>query len=465
MPIVSDAPKLSSEHGTLVLIGTGGASLSAKSYSSVLGPEAGKRLQVVDSTSPQFLRSILEGAASPSKFYAVASKSGGTIETLDIARTLFECVRAPDRFCVVTDPEPNSLRIWAEDNAISVFSSDPYVPGRYSALSVLGLLPLNLLGHDLQEIQSGHDQFVQEVSNDRSHVSQQVDETAAILAALASDSSSRIMLAAEVHLLPVLQWIEQIVSESLGKSGLGILPVVEIVQSEGSPSNRLQVRATSENIEVCSIFDHQLNTLQQTAKLFMFWQTVISITGYLLDIDPFNQPNVEQSKLNVLTALRAKDMEAENIQGSDIAVEETEKSVNAVRSILRHVREHAQKHDYICLLAFTEPSSEMFDTLTRLKVRSGELTGLTAVLNFGPQYLHSTGQLHKGGPGTGHYLIIGVEESVDFAVCDRTYTFGELFNTQLRADLEVLRESGRPVHSMKLRQPVSESLREILELL
>ncbi len=465
MQIVSEVPELSADCDTVVLIGTGGACLSAKAYSSVLGYEVSTKLKVVDSTSPQFLRSILEDPASKNKFHLIASKSGGTIETLDIARSLFERVRIPEGFCVVTDPEPNSLRIWAEENAISVYSSDPFVPGRYSALSTLSLLPLKLLGHDLQGIQSGYDEFIEDISNHESSVSRHVDQTATILAALASESSGRILLAAEIQLLPVLQWVEQIVSESLGKSGLGILPVIEVMQSEGWPSNRLQIRAISENFEVASIFDLQLNNLRQTARFFMFWQTAISITGWLLNIDPFNQPNVEQSKRRVLTALRTKGTAPEYDLDPDNAVEVTSESVNAIRSILQQIGESAQTHDYICLLAFAEPSNEMWDRLTRLKVRAGEFTGLTAVLNFGPQYLHSTGQFHKGGPRTGHYLIIGVEENIEFSVCDRPYTFGELFNTQLHADLEVLRQSGRPVYYIKLKQPASENLDEILELL
>ena len=465
LPIVTEVSRLSGDSGTLVLIGTGGAILSAKAYSSVLGYEASTRLQIVDSPSPEFLRAFLEDPASPNKFYVIASKSGGTVETLDIARSLFERVRTPDRFCVITDPESNALRIWAEANAISVYSSDPFVPGRYSAVSTLGLLPLILLGHELQEIQSGYDEFVEDSSNNESSVSVHADETAAILATLASESSSRVLLAAELQLLPILQWVEQIVSESLGKSELGILPVIELFQSEESPGNRLQVRAISENTEVCSIFDNELNDLRQTAQFFMFWQTVISMTGYLLNINPFNQPNVEGSKRKVLTALRMKDKKTEFIQDPVKAVTVTAESANAIRSILQHIRENSQTHDYICLLAFTKPGSEMLDLLTRLKVRSGEVTGLTAVLNFGPQYLHSTGQFHKGGPRTGHYLIIGFEENVDFAVCDRPYTFGELVNTQLYVDLKVLRQSGRPVHHIELKQPVAGNLREILELL
>ena len=465
IPTVAEVSKFSGDSATVVLIGTGGAILSAKAYSSVLGYEASTRLQVVDSTSPEFLRTFLENPASPNKFYVVASKSGGTIETLDIARSFFERVRTPDRFCVITDPESNALRIWAEANAISVYDSDPFVPGRYSTVSTLGLLPLKLLGHGLQEIQSGYYEFVEDASNNESSCSMHADETAAMLATLASESSSRILLAAEIQLLPVLQWVEQIVSESLGKSELGILPVIELSQSEESPSNRLQVRVISENTEVNSIFDDELNDLRQIAQFFMFWQTVISMTGYLLNINPFNQPNVEGSKLKVLTAVRMKDKKTGFIQVPERAVDGTGESVNAIRSILQYIRENSQTHDYICLLAFTKPGSEMLDLLTRLKVRSGEVTGLTAVLNFGPQYLHSTGQFHKGGPRTGHYLIIGFEESVDFAVCDRLYTFGELIKTQLYADLEFLRESGRPAHHIELKQPIAENLRQILELL
>ncbi|MDE0308982.1 MAG: hypothetical protein OXI60_04020 [Acidiferrobacterales bacterium] len=465
MSTVSEVPRLRADCETVVLIGMGGASLSTRAYSSVFGYATEIQLQVADSTSPEFLRPILDNAALPNRFYAIASKSGGTIETLDIARSLHECVGASDRFCAITDPAPNPLREWAQDKEIPVYSSDPFVPGRYSALSTLGLLPMKLLGHDLEGIRAGFDEFVENMLDDSSSDSQKVDETAAVLASLVCEPGSRLMLEAEIHLLPVLQWVEQIVSESLGKSGLGILPVIRTVQAGGTPRSRVRSNAVLENQYNCPIDDCELTEPRQIARFFMFWQTVISMTGSLAGIDPFGQPDVEQSKRKVLEILRTRDAHTGYAEAPDQAVEETEMSADAIRSTLQHIRENARTHDYIALLAFAEPSGEMLELLTQLQAISGKLTDLTTVLNFGPQYLHSTGQFHKGGPSSGHYLTIGAEESVDLSVSERPYTFGQLFDTQLHADMEVLSQSQRPVHYLTLKQPVSKNLREVIEQL
>ena len=465
MSVVSQVPSPLRNRGSVMLIGTGGASLSAKAYTSVFQNPTETNLQVLDSTSPKFLGTVFNEMVASERYYVVSSKSGSTIETLDIARSLFDRVGCPDRFYTVTDPRPSQLRKWAEANAIAIYPSDPFVPGRFSSLSTLGLFPLKILGYDLQQIQGAYREFTESISDDESSISLAVIETAAMLAVLASEPGSRLVLSAGLNLLPVLQWTEQIVSESLGKFGFGILPVIELYQTEDQPSNRVQVRVRLGESELGLLIDEKLNDLRQIARYFLFWQTVISMTGYNLGINPFDQPNVERSKRNVQNALQDSNSEISKIKVPYNSVDGSWQSVETLRTVLQQIKDNANGHDYICFLTFVDPDMELFQLMTRWTQRTRELTGLTTVINIGPQYLHSTGQFHKGGPKTGHYMVIGVEESNDIQVSDRTYTFGKLIKIQLYADMEVLRRSERPVHYFQVKNPVLENLRTMLELL
>lgn len=465
MSLVSQAANPSNDPATVVLIGTGGASLAAKAYASAIAP-TDRKLQVVDSTSPDFLGRIIDQPQTSERYHIIASKSGGTVETLDIARSFFELAGRSDNFCAVTDPVANPLRNWAKDNGIPTYPSDPFVPGRYSSLSTLGLLPLKFLGYDLRRIHSEYRKTIESVSDRRSKMSFQVNQTAAVLAALAMETGSRLVLSANLNLLPVLQWTEQIVAESLGKSGFGTLPVIEIRQTDDLPGDQLQVRMQISNSQLGSVIDGRLNDQSRVIRYFLFWQTVVSMTGYLLGINPFDQPNVELSKREVRKSLARQNFDVSMIResGGD-AIDGSARSVEAVRAVLQQITDTADRHDYIGLLAFMEPDTELFELMYRWTRKSSERTGLTAVFGFGPQYLHSTGQFHKGGPKTGHYIVIGVEGNRDIEVCGRAYTFGSLFKTQLDADAEVLRQTGRPVHRFEVRQPVTENLRTMLEQL
>ena len=176
-------------------------------------------------------------------------------------------VALTDSLLLLIQP-PSPLRIWAEENAIAVHPSDPFVPGRYSSLSTLGLLPLKVLGYELQQIRIAYHEFIEYISYSESSISLQANQTAALLAVLASEPGSRLVLSAGLNLLPVLQWTEQIVSESLGKSGFGVLPVVEPHLTDDLPSDRVQVRIQVAESEQVSIIDEQLNDSRQVVPVF-----------------------------------------------------------------------------------------------------------------------------------------------------------------------------------------------------
>ena len=461
--VISNVETLSQDVDTVVLIGTGGASLAANACYSLLRISGGRSLEVLDSTSPHFLQQYFNNAAASNRYYIVASKSGSTIETLDVATSLFDDVRIPDKFCVITDPTPSSLRSWAEQHAIKLYSSDPFVPGRYSSLSTLGTIPLKILGCDLQEMHKMHEVYTNAVMLGNSDSSLNVEKTAALIAALSSDPRSRIVISGVATQLPVVQWVEQLVAESLGKFGFGILPVVQFDKSNQLEKHQVSVRVRLLGSEEVVIYDGTLVDLSQITEFFLFWQSVISMCGYLLRIDPFDQPNVEQSKQRVFESLRENKAVLESNQVPDCIADGFKESSISLRSILTQIKEESEEHHYVGLLAFVEPDLLTACMFNHLAKKLGEWIGLTTVFNFGPQYLHSTGQFHKGGPAVGHYLVISVEDVNDIQVTDRPYTFRKIFDTQRLADMEVLQELGRPIYNIKFKRSVHENIVALLE--
>ncbi len=449
----------------VVLIGTGGASLAAKTYASVSGGLGESQLTVLDSTSPEHLSAVVKDADSAHRHYIVASKSGGTIETLDIARTVFSRVGASERFSVVTDESPSPLRDWAREHSIMTISSDCFVPGRFSALSMLSLYPVKKMGIDLDRIWIGFRGFVAEATDRNSATSSTAHESAALLAVAASEAGSRLILTSDADSLPVLQWAEQLVSESLGKNGLGVLPVIRLDPTHGGKRPRISAQLNVADSVIGVLFDGEVADVQQLARYFMYWQTIVSLAGYLIGFNPFDQPDVERSKSNVLRILKGGGAGDTTGFNNKCVIDGSMESVAGFQSVIQELSNVTGSNDYICLLVYACPTTQLTHLLFRWVERLGQLTGRTVVFNFGPQYLHSTGQFHKGGPPNGHYLAVVVDDDVDIPVENRPYTFGELFHIQLMADVEVLGELGRPVRFIELKQPVAGNLQSMLDAL
>ena len=213
------------------------------------------------------------------------------------------------------------------------------------------------------------------------------------------------------------------------------------------------------------LFDGEVADVQQLARYFMYWQTIVSLAGYLIGFNPFDQPDVERSKSNVLRILKGGGAGDTTGFNNKCVIDGSMESVAGFQSVIQELSNVTGSNDYICLLVYACPTTQLTHLLFRWVERLGQLTGRTVVFNFGPQYLHSTGQFHKGGPPNGHYLAVVVDDDVDIPVENRPYTFGELFHIQLMADVEVLGELGRPVRFIELKQPVAGNLQSMLDAL
>ena len=463
LPTVIEVPQLPKHVDTIALIGMGGASLAVRVYAEVCCSETRRTLRILDSTSPDFLAKALQQPESKNKYYVVSSKSGNTVETLNIARTVFERVGCPSQFSVLTDPSTGKLREWAKDNDITSYVSDSYVPGRFSALSSLGLIPVKILGIDLSPLQDVLDDHVAMMKISDSNYGIETRQLAAAMACAATEPGSRMLLSANANLLPALQWIEQIVGESLGKSGHGVLPVIQVPTSNETGNDELQVCFCTEQTESALIFQTRLSNISQLVRMFLTFETAISMAAYLISVNPFDQPDVERSKQIVSNSLDSDNNRPGPITDQEIKVNRSADSVQKIQEAILKLESSIGIHDYVALLAFASPTAENEQILSEIAKNLKAVIGRSVVQNFGPQYLHSTGQFHKGGPATGNFLIIKTDQDADIDVARQSYTFGRLMELQASVDAEVLRELDRPVYQFRVMQPVTKSLQYLAE--
>ena len=453
---------------TLALVGMGGATLSTAAYECVCRDQLDRTLVVLDSTSSDSLTGVLGSPPKLDCHYIIASKSGQTLETLAIARTLLAHVKRPNLFTVLTDSRTSPLGSWATQHGISIRFSDPYVPGRFSGLAKLALVPTALLGIDVAEIQNARDKFAQSLVNEKRSVVA-LRKLAEQLAVGCLTTRSELHISASQRMMPVAKWVEQLVAESLGKSGLGILPVISYQDREGIESNEIKLHLEGDEPTSMDQFGYVINNAEQLAEFFLHWQSAVSMAAYLVGIDPYNQPEVERAKQMHRLSLDSETKETLERGTSPFQHHIDLKAENCLVSIdalFKGFEISLEVGDYIALFAYVNPTPAneaalaSFAEWIELVLRPTEIR---VILSFGPQYLHSTGQFHKSLaksgrkessmiPGqaesrkadvkvtsrVGHFLFIEAETDQDFAIAGHAKSFEWLIRQQAHLDATYL---------------------------
>jgi transaldolase/glucose-6-phosphate isomerase len=428
----------------VVLTGMGGSSLFPMVLRALCGRAVGHpRLHVIDSTDPAAVARI-EGAVDWARTaLVVASKSGTTVETLahlDRFRMRLEEAlggRAVDRIVVVTDPGSSLADLAASAGFRATVLGDPDVGGRYSALSPFGLLPAALLGVDLARLL--------EVAADAVagwDIDPWSDAGPAQLAALLADGveSGRDAL----HLVvPATAggfgaWIEQLVAESSGKGGTGIIPVVVDSLADVPRSARSIVVALGPVEGLDELVKAGVPVLvtpwegpDALAREAMRWMQAVALACARLEVDPFDQPDVAAAKAATASALEAG----------------TEPDAPAA---LAPLLEELSGAGYVALLAYIDPEDPVVARLERSARQLAARSGVPVTLGIGPRYLHSTGQLHKGGRADGVHLVIVGDDPIDVEIPGRPFGFARLKRAQAAGDLVALRDAGRRAHRIDL---------------
>ncbi len=420
--------------------GMGGSSLFPQVLQQAFGefPD-GLQLQVLDSSNPVSVRRAAEHLPLDRTLFVFASKSGNTLETrchLDYFTSLID---NPDRYAVVTDAS-SPLAALAEQRGYRWrFFNDPDIGGRYSALSHFGLVAAALLGVDLEELLKRAGQMAAASMPSvgaGQHPGVRLG-TALGAAACAGHDKCTLLLPAAISRFG--QWLEQLIAESTGKRGVGIVPVVDepIGEPDSYGSDRIFVAlGDSRALEPLADAGHPVIRLPYVdrysigAEVFR-WEFAIAIAGKLLAINPFNQPNVEAAKQAAGQVLEQGIPEL-SLDDPDDALE------------LLHDR------SYLAIQAYLALDNPGYDQLQQLRQRLRDRYRVPVTLGLGPRYLHSTGQLHKGGPRTGMFLQVLDDTQPDLPIPGRQYTFGDLFQAQAAGDFQALRGQGLRVFRVPL---------------
>jgi len=432
----------------VVLCGMGGSSLAPE----VICAAANVPLTVLDSSHPDMVRTALADRLDES-VVVVSSKSGGTVETDSLFRTYtaaFERAgRNPaDHVVIVTDPDSPFDRE-ATAAGYRVFRADPNVGGRYSALSAFGLVPSGLAGADISGLL--HDALAA-----RAELSVDANDNPALRlgAALGAGYQAgvdKLTLFDETG-VGLGDWIEQLVAESTGKAGRGILPVVvpTTAAPNFSPSSADEfLVVTGSDEPPTAMSGYSAAVTGPLGAQFLLWETAVAIAGRELGINPFDQPDVESAKQAARTFLTADGGSAEQPVFSDNGIAAFGTSASTLAAAVEELLGHVDPdHGYIAIQAYLDRFGH--PAYAELRELLAARTGRPVTFGWGPRFLHSTGQLHKGGPSTGVFLQLTDTPAHDLEVPGREFTFGTFIAAQSAGDAHVLREHGRPVLRLQL---------------
>jgi transaldolase / glucose-6-phosphate isomerase len=462
----------------VLLLGMGGSSLAPDVFSQVFGASDGYlALDILDSTDPGAVLAYDRQLDLAKTLFIVASKSGGTAETLSFYRYFYNRVAdtvggAGAHFVAITDPQSKLLDEADARDFRAVFINDPTVGGRYSALTYFGVIPAALMGIDVATL-------LDRASSARADAAAVAVELGATMGALAKAGRDKLTLVVPPALANFGDWVEQLVAESTGKQGTGILPVVdEPLTSPGVyGDDRLFVvlhiaGEASDADRIAALVDAGHPVVEMTlrdrydlgAQLYI-WELATAIAGYLLGIQPFNQPNVEAAK-----KLARKMIAAYQASGELPEIETTPFTAAALRAFL----DQAKAGDYVALQAYVQPTAATTAALQALRLALRERTNLATTVGYGPRYLHSTGQLHKGDGGQGLFIQFTADAPEDVDIPDEdgagdenssgsSISFGVLVRAQALGDYEALASADRRVIHFHLDETVdiAEALRQM----
>jgi transaldolase/glucose-6-phosphate isomerase len=475
----------------VVLLGMGGSSLCPEVLRTSFG-SAPRRptLHVLDTTDPAAISATRAAVEPETTLFLVASKSGGTVETLSHMAYFWEQTRAAGvadpgaHFTAITDPGTSLAATARERGFRRVFENPPDIGGRYSALSYFGLVPAALIGVDLDAFLD-RAQAMLEQCGPATHPALNCGLLlGCVMGALHDRGRDKVTILASERIAGFSLWAEQLIAESTGKEGRGIVPVgaEPIGPPEVYGDDRLFVAlrlgddagldAALQRLRDAGqpVVTLELAGLEDLAAEFVRWEFATAVAGAHLGIDPFDEPNVSESKENTHRLLEAVAREGRlpvteppAISDGGIDVDGAPPGASDATDALRRMLDQARPGDYVAVMAYVAPTRGNEADLQALRTAIRDRTRLATTLGFGPRFLHSTGQLHKGGPNTGLYLQITAHAALDVAIPGAPYGFSTLEQAQALGDLESLRSHGRRVMRLHLGADLPGGLRRLTD--
>ncbi|MCI4342967.1 MAG: bifunctional transaldolase/phosoglucose isomerase [Thermoplasmata archaeon] len=467
----------------VVVLGMGGSSLAPDVFARVFGHRSGyPELHVLDSTHPEAVASLSRRIDPVRSLFLVSSKSGTTIEPLSFYRYFWEALQAagapPARhFVAITDPGTPLDQLAKDKGFRAVFRALPTVGGRYSALTHFGLVPAALAGVELGTLLDRARTMTEACGADIRVAENPGLRLGAILGEFATHGRDKLTFYASPEVAAFPDWVEQLVAESTGKIGKGIVPVVgePRVSPDRYPPDRLFVEINSGDSTDPALAAHtarlvaaghpvvrlRLSDPLGLGQEFFRWELAVAASGAVLGIDPYDQPDVELAK-ELARALMAHPSESD---GSANVPTVTVADPVRLGHATKEWTDSGRTGDYVAIQAYLAPTDVTTHSLELLRARILDRQGVATTLGYGPRFLHSTGQLHKGGPDSGRFLQIVDSPRHDLAVPESGYTFGQLIRAQSLGDFQALMQKHRRVLRVDLGADVPGGLMRLTEAL
>jgi glucose-6-phosphate isomerase len=449
----------------IVLLGMGGSSLAPevlrRSFTQDPGRPTRARLHVLDSTDAARIRAIERAVDLRRTLFVVSSKSGGTIEPLSLFAHFFSLIDEGNRFVAITDPGSGLEALAVKDAFRRTFAGDPNIGGRYSALSAFGVVPGALMGIPVLSLLEGAPSAWEAGLDQETGLDSGSDRLpaavwlGAALSGLAQAGRDKLTFVISGTLPGLGLWLEQLVAESTGKHGTGVLPVADEPLGEPAVYGEDRVFAylpdvnapdaeLERKVQALAGAGHPVFTIPTAGppdlgRVFLLAELAVAVVGWGLQINPFDQPNVQQ----------AKDATNRVLSGYE-AEHELPEIADADEEALRALLGDATPPSYVAIMGYLQPSTGFDAAAAELRETIRAATKATTTFGYGPRFLHSTGQFHKGGPKTGRFLQLIHDGAEDVEIPGKPFTFTTLKNAQAIGDLETLRSLELPAERVRL---------------
>ena len=487
----------------VLVLGMGGSSLCPEVLAFTFGRISGyPKLYVLDSTDPAQVKAFEQKVDLAKTLFVVSSKSGSTLEPNIFKQYFFERVKhtvgadkAGSRFIAITDPGSKLQQVAEADHFRHTFHGVPSIGGRYSALSNFGLVPASLMGVDPVNFLDRTEEMVEACASCVPVEENPGVVLGIILGTAAKEGRDKITIIASPRISDLGAWLEQLLAESTGKQGKGIIPVdreelgspeiygkdriFAYVRLESAPDAAQDAKVAALEEAGQAVIRISVEDIYDLGQEFFRWEIATAVAGSIIGINPFNQPDVEASKIvtRKLTEEYEKTgslpVEKPVLEDSGIKLFTDPKNTDALakvtgseRSLVAYLRAHLNRlsdHDYFALLAFVPMNDENEALLQKIRHAVRDKRRVATCLGFGPRFLHSTGQAYKGGPNTGVFLQVTCDDAVDLPVPEQKYTFGVVKAAQARGDFQVLVERGRRALRVHLGRDLKSGLGALLK--
>lgn len=478
-----------------LLMGMGGSSLAPEVFRLTFGVKEGfLDLHVLDSTHPEAIINYEKKLDPEKTLYIVSTKSGGTIETMSFMKYFFFNVskklgkeNASKHFIAITDPGSGLEDVAKKLNFRKIFLNDPDIGGRFSALSLFGIVPAALVGVDIEKL---FDE-AKLLENESKLPSAEKNTSATlglILGSLAQSGVDKVTFITSPQLKYLGGWLEQLIAESTGKNGKGILPVdlepIVPVSEYGkdrvfvyiklAEDNSLDKKISQLKAAAFPLIEIEMKNVYQLGAEFFRWEFAVAVAGYVMNIQPFDQPNVESAKViarQMMKEFQEKGKLPElkaSLQQEGMKVY-CDFNVDDLKDVLPHFFSDIKSgRNYVTIQAYLNPEEKTWQQLQNLRLKILQKYKVATTLGYGPRFLHSTGQLHKGDSGNGYFIQFTSEIENDRPIPDgadkedSSISFKTLINAQVLGDRQALIDNKRKVITINLGKDIATSLAKLV---